>query len=195
MHSKFIVCKNSRHFVQAPCVHLFRFRIVNAWVGLIRLSGNYHWIDGTEYTNDDGSTNTRCMFVAVDLLLGVGVYDAEDCSKTKQFVCEDIPPPGMSTYSYRFLLKLVGVRGQCHDDDIKWKHFPRCWPFVRKPSWCRRFETPLCSLCCHCNDVPVVVLMVMAVVWTSYQIRRMWIAHAPGMPGTFSPTADFKGNR
>ena len=129
-----IVCKNSRHFVQAPCVHLFHFRIVNAWVGLIRLSGNYHWIDGTEYTNDDGSTNTRCMFVAVDLLLGVGVYDAEDCSKTKQFVCEDIPPPGRSTYSYRFLLKLVGVRGQCHDDDIKWKHFPRCWPFVRKPS-------------------------------------------------------------
>ena len=23
--------------------------------------------------------------------------------------------------------------------------------------------------------------------WASYQIRKMWIAHAPGMPGTFSP--------
>ena len=24
---------------------------------------------------------------------------------------------------------------------------------------------------------------------------KLWFAHAPGMPGTFSPAADFKGNR
>ena len=24
---------------------------------------------------------------------------------------------------------------------------------------------------------------------------KLWVAHAPGMPGTFSPTTDFKGNR
>ena len=24
-------------------------------------------------------------------------------------------------------------------------------------------------------------------VWASYQIRKLWVVHAPGMPGTFSP--------
>ena len=64
-----------------------------------------------------------------------------------------------------------------HDDVIKWKHFPRCWPFVRgnhrgqrpvtrsfdvffdlrlnKPLsnqlWCWWFETPSRSLWRHCN--------------------------------------------
>ena len=71
-----------------------------------------------------------------------------------------------------------------HDDVIKWKHFPRYWPFVRgihrspvnsphkgqwrgtlmfslicslnerlsKQSWAWWFETPSCSLWCHCNE-------------------------------------------
>ena len=28
----------------------------------------------------------------------------------------------------------------------------------------------------------------------SYQIVKLWVAYAPGMPGTFFPAADFKGN-
>ena len=28
-------------------------------------------------------------------------------------------------------LALLGVAVTCHDDVIKWKHFPRYWPFVR----------------------------------------------------------------
>ena len=31
--------------------------------------------------------------------------------------------------------------------------------------------------------------------WASYQIRKLWDAHAPGMSGTFSLAADSKGNR
>ena len=66
-----------------------------------------------------------------------------------------------------------------HDDVIKWKHFPRYWPFVRgihrspvtrsfdvffdlrlnkqlsKQSWGWWFETPSCSLWRHCNEEPV----------------------------------------
>ena len=64
-----------------------------------------------------------------------------------------------------------------HDDVIRWKHFPRFWPFVRgihlsqrtvtrsfdvffdlrlnkrlrEQSWGRWFETPSCSLWRHCN--------------------------------------------
>ena len=64
-----------------------------------------------------------------------------------------------------------------HDDVIKWKHFPRYWPFVpgihrgqwrralmfffyprlnkrlSKQSWGWWFETPLCPLWRHCNMV------------------------------------------
>ena len=68
----------------------------------------------------------------------------------------------------------------CHDDVIKWKHFPRYWPFVRaipsqrpvtrsfdvffdlrlnkrlsKQSRRRWFETPLRSLWRHCNVIPL----------------------------------------
>ena len=77
---------------------------------------------------------------------------------------------------------------ETQDDVIKWKHFPRYWPFVggnhrspaggfpsQKPvtrrfdvlfglrlnSWLRKrsrrwwFETPSCSLWCHCNGIHV----------------------------------------
>ena len=64
---------------------------------------------------------------------------------------------------------------QTHDDVIKWKHFPRYWPFVRgihrspvtrsfdiffdlrlnkrlsKQSWCWWYETLSCPLWHHCN--------------------------------------------
>ena len=28
--------------------------------------------------------------------------------------------------------RITGPKFQCHDDVIKWKHFQRCWPFVRE---------------------------------------------------------------
>ena len=67
---------------------------------------------------------------------------------------------------------------KCHEDVIKWKHFPRYWPFVREIHWSPDnspqkandaelwwffwsapeqmlrswlFETPSRSLWCHCN--------------------------------------------
>ena len=33
------------------------------------------------------------------------------------------------------MLKAVGSYRRFHDDDIKWKHFPRYWPFVRGIHW------------------------------------------------------------
>ena len=27
----------------------------------------------------------------------------------------------------------------------------------------------------------------LSILWASYQIRKLWVAHAPGLPGTFSP--------
>ena len=57
---------------------------------------------------------------------------------------------------------------ETHDDVIKWKHFPRYWPFVRsfdvffdprlnellsKQSWGRWFETPLRPLWRHSNAI------------------------------------------
>ena len=69
-----------------------------------------------------------------------------------------------------------------HDDVIKWKHFPRYWPFVRgmdcphkgqwrgalicawtrlsKQSRCRWFETPSHSLWRHCNVAVVKTISV-----------------------------------
>ena len=38
-----------------------------------------------------------------------------------------------------------------HDDVIKWKNFPRWWPFVRGIHRSRWFETPSRSLWRHCN--------------------------------------------
>ena len=32
-------------------------------------------------------------------------------------------------------------------------------------------------------------------LWASCQIRKLRVLHVPGMPGTFSPPIDFKGNR
>ena len=75
---------------------------MTVWVGLVRLSGNYHWIDGTEYTKNDGKTDTKCM--SVGILLGLANYNANDCTETKHFVCEDYPPPGRSTFACNFSL-------------------------------------------------------------------------------------------
>ena len=75
---------------------------------------------------------------------------------------------------------VIVSKAAVHDDVIKWKHFPRYWPFMRgtaefptqrpvtrsfdeffylrlnkrlsKQSWGWWFETPLCSLWRHCND-------------------------------------------
>ena len=72
---------------------------------------------------------------------------------------------------------------QCHDDVIKWKHFPRFWPVTgefhtqrpvtrgfnvffdlrlnnrfRAQSWGWWFETPSSSLWRHCNDIMLVII-------------------------------------
>ena len=65
---------------------------------------------------------------------------------------------------------MPGAHVSFHDDVIKWKHFPRCWPFVRgihrsvtqsfdvffdlrlsKQSWGWWFEPASCSLWRRCN--------------------------------------------
>ena len=77
-----------------------------------------------------------------------------------------------------------------HDDIIKWKHFPRYWPFVRgihrsptpvtrsfdvffdlrlnkrlsKQSWGWWCGTPWCSLWRHCN-----IMAVSLILWMSHQ--------------------------
>ena len=90
-----------------------------------------------------------------------------------------------------------------HDDVIKWKHFPRYWPFVRgihrwiprtrasdaelwcffdlylnkrlsKQSWGWWFETPLRPLRCHYNGMKTFEYQNVGLYWRVY--------HAP--PGT-----------
>ena len=67
----------------------------------------------------------------------------------------------------QFLLFIICPITQYHDDVIKWKHFPRYWPFLRgihrspvtgrlntrlsKQWWGWWFETPLLPLWRHCN--------------------------------------------
>ena len=116
-----------------------------------------------------------------------------------------------------------------HDDVIKWKHFPRYWPFVRgihrspvtsphKGLWHRALMLSL--ICVWINggvnnreagdlrrhhahfDVIVMILsfwlvipmsnMTIPLPWASCQIRKIAGAHAPGMPGTFSPSSQVR---
>ena len=52
-------------------------------------------------------------------------------------------------------LTYTEVNIEYHDDVIKWKHFPRYWPFVRgihRPPRGWWFETPSSSLWRQCND-------------------------------------------
>ena len=72
---------------------------------------------------------------------------------------------------YVLITTLCTIYHTSHDDVIKWKHFPRYWPFVRgmtrsfgvffdlrrnkrlnKQSWGWWFETLLCPLWRQCND-------------------------------------------
>ena len=88
------------------------------------------------------------------------------------------PPPFNASWDYRLFSPCSMSKIMNHDDVIKWKHFPRYWPFVQgihrgqrpvarsfdvfldlrlnkrlsKQSWGWWFETPSCLLWRHCND-------------------------------------------
>ena len=50
----------------------------------------------------------------------------------------------------------------------------------------------------YISDIDVATWYVRTTMWTNGPLTRyviLQVAHAPGMPGTFSPAADFKGNR
>ena len=95
--------------------------------------------------------------------------------------------------------------------------------WLRKQSWDWWFETPLHTLWRHCNgygpavisaigqncfgvefiryivictcDTQIQMLTVMIINWPLTRYAKLRVAHAPGMPGTFSPDAEFKGKR
>ena len=61
-----------------------------------------------------------------------------------------------------------------------------------------RSEDPWRPIFCQRRSQKGIIGMVMnqgSFPWASYQISKIAGAHAPGMLGTCSPTADFKGNR
>ena len=97
-----------------------------------------------------------------------------------------------------------------HDDVIKWKHFPRYWPFVRrihrstvnslhKGQW---RGAMMFSLICDWNGFLKISLFVCKnrtglvafypCVDPMGLLPKLRVAHAPGMPGTFSPTPTSK---
>ena len=87
---------------------------------------------------------------------------------------------------------------------------------LSKQSWGWWFETPSRPSWCHCNEKlwcgrewsqwkelqATEVGTALGVLGNMYfhhgpltRYVKLQVAHAPGMPGTFSPAADFKGNR
>ena len=87
----------------------------------------------------------------------------------------------------------------CHDDVVKWKHYPRYWPFVRgihrspasdalfffdlhpnkrlsEQSWGWWFETPSRSWWHHCNGQEQEWFHIWSNYWVSNKIR-FWYQH------------------
>ena len=89
-----------------------------------------------------------------------------------------------------------------HEDGISWEsyahyRFSLRSTFILWAEWndnreclgdyIRRF---MCDVICHpCNEFNVGLAKLQFEAWASYQIRKTVGAHAPGMPGTFSPQA------
>ena len=67
-----------------------------------------------------------CQFITIyDFKLELSSRTAQISAKSPIFRPYDLVIWRMTSEQNRAPLKL------CHDDVIKWKHFPRCWSFVR----------------------------------------------------------------
>ena len=87
----------------------------------------------------------NCLYIYWNMLLHTIISGT--CASTK--------------IGYNSMISLLSTDSMVfHDDVIKWKHFPRYWPFTKasnaenrlcKQSWGWWFETPQRSLWRHCN--------------------------------------------
>ena len=97
-----------------------------------------------------------------------------------------------------------------YDNVLKWKHFPRYWPFVRgihrspvtrnldiffdlrlnKQSWGWWFQTAFCPLWCHCN-VHVICLSMCWVAFTVFGILRCSSSESRNILGPSSTTRGY----
>ena len=82
----------------------YHFRTAGVWIGLVRLSGNYHWIDGTELVRDDNTNDTKCMSYGRVSLQDNPIYISDSCVEEKHFVCENSAPPGEYKYFFVYIL-------------------------------------------------------------------------------------------
>ena len=96
------------------------FRVCQRWKKLVvvviaKLIVEYTYIDGLVHTSSIAIVNTLKML--------------QFCAK-----------PSVSSYKHVYPILMIIVilflpsppPALPHDDVIKWKHFPRCWPFVRR---------------------------------------------------------------
>ena len=60
-------------------------------------------------------------------------------------------PATGALYQYRIIVRTSEVS---HDDVIKWKHFPRDWPFVRGLRWIPRTKASDAELWCFLWSAP-----------------------------------------
>ena len=69
----------------------------------------------------------------------VGLFLMYFCNQYGFYLCEQLPLVDCSQQEIKFVLSCTrtfisiqkGYTSMNHDDVIKWKHFPRNWPFVR----------------------------------------------------------------
>ena len=112
--------------LQQKCAHVCTFLLQNvaSWDTVLCILGFVRW-----------TYNVMCLLVSLSLLTS---YAKQYASTVSMFVhhCSSVALfPFHNKYfsttlyvSYSFALLLTY---NSHDDVIKWKHFPRYWPFVR----------------------------------------------------------------
>ena len=69
---------------------------------------------------------TRVMFLIIYSVRYIGRYGGNEPwqSMPLTFIRHDFPSPNLDSWNHVITIE--------HDDVIKWKHFPRYWPFVRE---------------------------------------------------------------
>ena len=99
------------------------------------LFGSRSWNNGLRYVSCyiliKLSDYEKC-FIPVNLMVVCGVIRIFTCHKFRQ--CVAINPGFLMAYYLMIppqFEKRLTVSHLSHDDVIKWKHFPRYWPFVR----------------------------------------------------------------
>ena len=103
------------------------------WRGVLMLFLISAWINGWVNNREAGDLRHHCAHYDVTVMLckfipqlTMDVCTDPCCDKRLTYVSER--DPAILGWLFR---NSVGITSFQHDDVIKWKHFPRNWPFVR----------------------------------------------------------------